>query len=127
MEGETVSEEVVPGMSLDDAAEAIGVTSASLRNWIDKEYLPVERSGRRIFIDSDVVQAVQDLREEHGRSWHEHASWNSSDGASTGDESAEAPTALNAELLKLAKKFRAAGQESVACKLYDALLEQYDF
>lgn len=119
----------MPALDLKQAAKRIGVSSASVANWVRSEHIPAEKVGRKVCIEEEIVDAVKDLRSEHGKAWPKFAAWNGAGGGTDGseEETTEPPAALNAELLKLAKKYRALGHEAVACKLYDALLEQYDF
>jgi excisionase family DNA binding protein len=126
MEGE----EFMPAMTVAEVASKLGVTASAVRNWIDNELCPAEKVGRNMCIEEGVVDSIGELRDEYGKAWAKHAPWNGAEPEADESEKkggGEVPGALNSQLLALAKKYRSAGHESIACQLYDVVLDQYDF
>ena len=93
---------------------------------IYKELIPSDKIGRRRYIARSIVEAVVDLKSQYGRRWVKHAPWNGGDWTAP-EEKPDVPSGLNAKLLELSKKYRAAGHPDIALKLHDILLEQYEF
>jgi excisionase family DNA binding protein len=125
--------EIMPALTIEQAAKRLKVTKSALSQWVYKEKIPSEKVGRHVCIEEDVLDSVAALREEHGSRWSQHAPWNGAGGGSDESESdesdsdSELPGELNSEILKLAKKYRQAGHADIACRLQDIVLEQYEF
>lgn len=74
-------------LTVEEAAVYVGVSEASVSNWIRAEKLPFEQEGRTRKIWASVLDTVKVLIAEHGRSWSRYVTWESGDDA-TGDTDA---------------------------------------
>lgn len=111
-------------VTVEKAAEIMGCTTSNVNQMLNKELMPFEKIGRKRFIERAIVETTIELKSKYGRRWASKAPWNGGEGQ---EEIKDVPPGLNAELLKLSRKYRAAGQAEIALKLNDILLDQYEF
>lgn len=109
-------------LTIREAARELGCTETAVSQMIHKQLIPCEKIGRRIYVERAVISAVAQLKADHGRKWAKHAPWNGGEGQTP---VSDVPSGLNAELLKLSRKYIASGHPDIACKLQDVLIEQY--
>lgn len=135
--GESMADESeLPHVDLETAAKDLGMTASGINYWAKKEYMPIERIGRKIFIDPSVFKSMKVLIKEHGKGWHKYAPW--IEGAKKPSKEAKKVASIKQQteneldgniyqnLASRALKFRRERKYEQACELYEILVASLD-